>query len=355
MKWYMRTWVCVLFLILFFPVGIFLTWKYHKDWKFEIKIVASIASVVLFLCITVFSKPTILPSELQISSGSSISMDLDETVELSIEVAPAGADISQLEFHSSDSTVATFEPALLEESQGILTAIHEGSVTIFVQCGDVVSNRIDVTISDEGKVRVDEVEDLISRLGDITLESMEDIIAARVAYDNLSYEERADVENYSILVAAEDTLSRLETATPIIAAISQLGTVTVDDETTVARVRSQYDRLPEDVKPLVDNYDVLLDAEETIANEKQQLQQVAEVTTPPPQTTPQTAPQTTPPPTTTTTNAPAAWGTVYWTPGGEKYHVSANCPTLARSSKVYSGSIDEAKAAGKGELCKVCG
>ncbi len=351
MKWYMRTWVCVLFLILFFPVGIFLTWKYHKDWKFEIKIVASIASVVLFLCITVFSKPTILPSELQISSGSSISMDLDETVELSIEVAPAGADISQLEFHSSDSTVATFEPAPLEDSQGILTAMHEGTATIFVQCGNVVSNKIDVTISDESKVRVDEVEDLIARLDDITLESMEDIIAARVAYDNLSYAEQSDVENYSILVAAEDTLSRLETATPIIAAISQLGTVTADDEATVAQVRSQYDRLPEDVKPLVDNYDVLLDAEETIANEKQQLQQAAEVTTPPPQT----APQTTPPPTTTTTNAPAAWGTVYWTPGGEKYHVSANCPTLARSSTVYSGSIDEAKAAGKGELCKVCG
>ena len=351
MKWYMRTWVCVLFLILFFPVGIFLTWKYHKDWKFEIKIVASIASVVLFLCITVFSKPTILPSELQISSGSSISMDLDETVELSIEVAPAGADISQLEFHSSDSTVATFEPAPLEDSQGILTAMHEGTATIFVQCGNVVSNKIDVTISDESKVRVDEVEDLIARLDDITLESMEDIIAARVAYDNLSYAEQSDVENYSILVAAEDTLSRLETATPIIAAISQLGTVTADDEATVAQVRSQYDRLPEDVKPLVDNYDVLLDAEETIANEKQQLQQAAEVTTPPPQT----APQTTPPPTTTTTNAPAAWGTVYWTPCGEKYHVSANCPTLARSSTVYSGSIDEAKAAGKGELCKVCG
>lgn len=45
-------------------------------------------------------------------------------------------------------------------------------------------------------------------------------------------------------------------------------------------------------------------------------------------------------------------GTVYWTPSGSVYHVSRNCPTLARSKTVYSGSR---AASGKSRCCKVCG
>ncbi|MEE0421398.1 MAG: Ig-like domain-containing protein [Lachnospiraceae bacterium] len=44
-------------------------------------------------------------------------------------------------------------------------------------------------------------------------------------------------------------------------------------------------------------------------------------------------------------------GVVYWTPGGSVYHVSRSCPTLSRSSVVFSGSI---ASSGKGRACKVC-
>lgn len=46
--------------------------------------------------------------------------------------------------------------------------------------------------------------------------------------------------------------------------------------------------------------------------------------------------------------------TVYWTPGGEKYHSTQDCPSLARSNTILSGSISEAQAAGKTEPCKNC-
>lgn len=45
-------------------------------------------------------------------------------------------------------------------------------------------------------------------------------------------------------------------------------------------------------------------------------------------------------------------GTVYWTPYGEVYHLSIDCPTLSRSRTIYSGSVSES---GKGRACKVCG
>ena len=47
-------------------------------------------------------------------------------------------------------------------------------------------------------------------------------------------------------------------------------------------------------------------------------------------------------------------GAVYWTPGGEKYHSTQDCPSLARSNTILSGSIREAQAAGKSEPCKNC-
>ncbi|MBZ9691651.1 hypothetical protein [Clostridium sp. M14] len=41
MKWYEKTWVIILFLIFFFPVGLYLMWKYSK-WNKAVKVVLTI-------------------------------------------------------------------------------------------------------------------------------------------------------------------------------------------------------------------------------------------------------------------------------------------------------------------------
>lgn len=43
--------------------------------------------------------------------------------------------------------------------------------------------------------------------------------------------------------------------------------------------------------------------------------------------------------------------TVYWTPNGEVYHKTPNCPTLKRSRTIYSGSVSECP---KSRGCRVC-
>ena len=45
---------------------------------------------------------------------------------------------------------------------------------------------------------------------------------------------------------------------------------------------------------------------------------------------------------------------VYWTNGGSKYHLFADCGHLSNSADVKSGKIEDAKAKGKGECCKTC-
>lgn len=47
-KWYEQTWVIVLFLIFFFPVGLFLMWRYAK-WTTIVKTIVTVVIAVLFL------------------------------------------------------------------------------------------------------------------------------------------------------------------------------------------------------------------------------------------------------------------------------------------------------------------
>ena len=65
------------------------------------------------------------------------------------------------------------------------------------------------------------------------------------------------------------------------------------------------------------------------------------------------APETTAAPETTT--AINQEQTVYWVKNGEVWHISINCPSLARSKNILSGSLDDAMAAGKERACKRCG
>ena len=58
--------------------------------------------------------------------------------------------------------------------------------------------------------------------------------------------------------------------------------------------------------------------------------------------------------TSNTTSSDSYHGTVYYTPSGEKYHISRSCPTLSRSRTVYSCSESEAQSKGR-QKCKICG
>ncbi len=48
-------------------------------------------------------------------------------------------------------------------------------------------------------------------------------------------------------------------------------------------------------------------------------------------------------------------GEVYWTEGGEVWHLTENCSSLSRSKNILSGSVDDAIGAGKERACMRCG
>lgn len=48
-------------------------------------------------------------------------------------------------------------------------------------------------------------------------------------------------------------------------------------------------------------------------------------------------------------------GEVFWTEGGEVWHLTENCSSLSRSKNILSGSVDDAIGAGKERACMRCG
>ncbi len=70
--------------------------------------------------------------------------------------------------------------------------------------------------------------------------------------------------------------------------------------------------------------------------------------------TPKPTPEPTPKPTPTPTPKPDIDAIVHWVSGGKVYHSTDQCPAVARSTDIRSGTVAEAIAAGKKNPCKDC-
>lgn len=96
-------------------------------------------------------------------------------------------------------------------------------------------------------VRVDKVEDAISDIGTVTMESSGAIKNAEVLYSELSEEQQAEVENHDVMVAARSEYNRLEKLiADAVAAIEDIGTVTLDSKDKIAKAQKAYAALEAD-------------------------------------------------------------------------------------------------------------
>ena len=127
----------------------------------------------------------------------------------------------------------------------------------------------DVDIYTKEEKAADTVEAMISAIGTVTEESKTAIEEARAAYDNLTDEQKALVENYEVLTNAETALAKIENdskaAESVEALITAIGTVTEERKTAIEEARATYDNLTDEQKALVENYEVLTNAETALA------------------------------------------------------------------------------------------
>lgn len=112
------------------------------------------------------------------------------------------------------------------------------------------------------------MEQLIAAIGQVTLERETAVVNARMAYDALAEDQKGLVSNYDILLAAEARLAELRADADAVAHVKQLidaiGPVTLNSAQAIADARAAYDALTDAQKAQVDNYAQLQAAEATL-------------------------------------------------------------------------------------------
>lgn len=263
-KWYQTAWACILFLLFFFPVGLFLLWRYQKKWPKGLKIGITAFFGMMVVC-AYLPDPT--PTALSIQSEGLV-LDLEETASLVIQVEPENARTDKLVLESDHPEVAAFELQPAEgQLVGQVTALSEGKTALCVHYGKLSSVPVVVTVVDETRLQREAdgraVEAAIEALGEITLEKEEAVLAAREAYDALFPEGQAVVTNLLLLETAEQTLTLLK-AQAVEGQIETLGEITLQKAEEVSAVRAAYEDLSFQEQQLVGNLSVLEEAEATL-------------------------------------------------------------------------------------------
>ncbi|MBE6989300.1 MAG: hypothetical protein E7426_00960 [Ruminococcaceae bacterium] len=133
-------------------------------------------------------------------------------------------------------------------------------------CGAML---LTLTACKSGEVR--ETEKLIDAIGAVTAESGTAIDAAAAAYEALSEEDRAQVENYLVLTEAQDAL-KVATTEKL---IDDIGEVTADSEAAIDAARTAYDALNGELQQRVSNLETLTEAESALTEALQRAREEA--------------------------------------------------------------------------------
>ena len=115
-------------------------------------------------------------------------------------------------------------------------------------------------------LKANEVEAVIAKIGKVSLDSVQAINEARTAYNALTAEERAYVENYDVLVKAEISYDKqVQSAVASVEKlIDDIGTVTLQSGTKIEKARKAYAALPANLQLLVSGYSKITQAEITL-------------------------------------------------------------------------------------------
>ena len=173
----------------------------------------------------------------------------------------------------------------------------------------------------------------------VTIDSEEAVLEAQKAYLEADENVRTLVKNSDKITEALNKIEQQkqdkENAEKVVKLISNIGTVSLNSESSINTARSSYNSLNANAKTYVSNYSDLQSAEETykkLKDEKEKFELEESLKKKQQQE-----------------EDSYSGGTVYWVPNGKVYHSTKDCPTLSRSKTILSGSPPSGR-----RKCKVC-
>lgn len=182
------------------------------------------------------------------------------------------------EEHTSVSSVMDLIGQIGEvtlQSDNAIQAARQAYNALPEELQPYVTNYDTLTDAEEEYKALHKVASLIDGIGEATYAKAEAIYKARDAYDALTMEQQAKITNYELLTEAENTLAKLiEEINLVEEQIRGIGIVTLGQEAAIQAARLAYDKLPDDSKAGVENYDVLVESEKYLDGLKKAVEDV---------------------------------------------------------------------------------
>ena len=137
-KWYQKTGWIIALLIFFFPVGLFLMWKY-TNWKKPVKGIVT-AFILLFAFIG-FASPSL--EQITLKAKTDDTYDINQKVKITATTDPTDYELSKDDFQCSGGKLKVSDKTLS------FTATTAGSYNIWAEHNGVKSNTLVVNIEDK--------------------------------------------------------------------------------------------------------------------------------------------------------------------------------------------------------------
>lgn len=165
-----------------------------------------------------------------------------------MNVSVSGADDDNI--YINNQRVASGTEAKIALNQSEIKVVR-----IIVQNGEKQPVYAYLKLVPDDVKAAEQVEELIDAIGDVTLDSYDDVTAARTAYDKLSDNAKTLVGNYETLTAAEEALAKAEAdvISNAIKTIDAIGNVTADSKDKIKNAKDAYSAVPERLRDKVTN------------------------------------------------------------------------------------------------------
>ena len=128
-SWYQQTWAIVLLLIFFFPVGLFLMWKY-SNWKKPVKVIVTIILALIFIG-NIGSEPS--DNDSKPSSNNLVTDTIEQSKEDTNEDGQAVSNIQEEENKPEEVSIPVEYKSALIKAKSYSDLMHMSKLGIYDQ------------------------------------------------------------------------------------------------------------------------------------------------------------------------------------------------------------------------------
>lgn len=155
-KWYQKTGWIIALLILFFPVGLFLMWKY-TNWKKPIK--GIITALILIIALSGIVSPDKL-EQITLKADTEQTYDINQKISIEATTTPSDYELSSSDFKCSGGKITT-------NNQNIsFIATKDGSYKIWAEHDGIKSNKLTVKVEDKAAIAKQRAKEEQKRLAE---------------------------------------------------------------------------------------------------------------------------------------------------------------------------------------------